>query len=89
MVPELDPKEYQHEELAEFCKEHGFQLRVYGPREEDPEELITLHADRAKGRGYYVRYRKPDSVGAVTQADPRPALAAERAIREAIERDPK
>lgn len=89
MLLELDPKEYQHEELANFCKDHGFRLRVYGPREEDFEELITLHADRAKGRGYYVRYPKPDALDVFTDVQSRSAIAAERAIREAIERDPK
>lgn len=87
MIQELDPKEHRHEDLAEFCKEHGFQLRVYGPREEDPEELITLHSDRSKGRGYYVRYPKPDALDEYTGVKSRMALAAERALRQAVERD--
>ena len=87
MIPELDPKEYQHEELAEFCKAHRFQLRVYGPREEDSEELITLHADRPKGRGYYVRYPAPDRIDRTTGVKGPTPRAAERVIREAIERD--
>jgi diketogulonate reductase-like aldo/keto reductase len=89
MIPELDPKEYQHEELAKFCKEHGFQLRVYVPREGDSGELITLHADRAKGRGYYVRYPMPDMIDKSTGVKGPASRAAERAIREAIERDPR
>ena len=86
MIQELDPKEHRHEDLAEFCKEHGFQLCVYGPREEDSEELITLYADRSKGCGYYVRYPKPDALDVFTGVKSRMALAAERALRQAVER---